>query len=216
LEDEYLLDDDGKNGKEAESTKLLKAVKAYRNRYDALGGSKAKDALNHRVTNAVYAIQQIFGVSPEDPSVKIDNFKDNNGFDHEGTILQDIALFHNKEEDIFDPEERYTIKQKVITEDGEIIDKDIKISVKDVQFYVYLANIMIDDPVSDMKNLVQYSKIETKKQGKNRAEQLAYNHKYDSFFSRGNTKIMLPETVQRMVQDSSIDTKQNLFTTAVE
>ena len=216
LEDEYLLDDDGKNGKEAESTKLLKAVKAYRNRYDALGGSKAKDALNHRVTNAVYAIQQIFGVSPEDPSIKIDSFKDNNGFDHEGTILQDIALFHNREEDIFDPEERYTIKQKVITEDGEIIDKDIKISVKDVQFYVYLANIMIDDPVSDMKNLVQYSKIETKKQGKNRAEQLAYNHKYDSFFSRGNTKIMLPETVQRMVQDSSIDTKQNLFTTAVE
>jgi nucleosome binding factor SPN SPT16 subunit len=76
----------------------------------------------------------------------------------------------------------YTIKRRVENTDGSTSEEEAKISVKDVQFYVYLANILLDDTVQDMKTLVQYSKIETKKQGKNRAEQLAYNHKYDMFF----------------------------------
>lgn len=70
---------------------------------------------------------------------------------------------------------------------------------------------MIDDAVSDMKKLVQLSKIETKKQGKNRAEQLAYDMNYNQFFGNGRTKIMLPYTVQRMARQSSIETKQRLF-----
>ena len=67
----------------------------------------------------------------------------------------------------------------MVQPDGSVQFKDKEISVKDVQFYVYLANIMIDDAVSDMKKLVQLSKIETKKQGKNRAEQLAYDMNYN-------------------------------------
>lgn len=216
LEDEYLLDSDGES-KDTEALNLLRSIKDYRNNYEAFTASKSSKVqkMAHEIKNAVYIIQQIMGVLPEDPSIKIDKFLDQHGIEHDGTILQDIALNHNSEEDIHDAQERYTVKSKIINEDGTLSDKPITLSVKDVQFYVYLANIMIDDPVQDMKSLVQYSKVETKKQGKNRAEQLAYNHKYNEFFELGHTNVMLPNTVIRMAENSGIATKQNLFMDAM-
>jgi hypothetical protein len=163
----------------------------------------------------LYAIQQIFGVDPQDPSKKVNKFKFSNGTTGTGTILQDIALHHNEESDITDPTPRYMLSMPVRQQDGSIKNEDVPVSTKDIQLYVYLANIMLDDPVSDMKKLVQLSKIETKKQGKNRAEQLAYDMNYKSFFVNGNTRIMLPDTVYDMSHLSSINTKQYLFMDAM-
>jgi hypothetical protein len=75
---------------------------------------------------------------------------------------------------------------------------------------------MLNDPVSDMKKFVQYAKIETKKQGKNRAEQLSYKMKYDDFFEAGNTKMMIPETVKQVARSTAISTKMDLFYDAVK
>ena len=80
-------------------------------------------------------------------------------------------------------------------------------STKDVQFFVYLANTMIDAPVQDMKKLVQLSKIETKKQGKNRAEQMAYDARYRIFFG-GKTNMMLPSTLRDVDFGTAIHDKQ--------
>lgn len=209
FETDYLL-----GGTDVQNTyysQMLNMVKNNTNFYQRSNPSENQKNIQNYMQNAVYIIQQIFGVDPSDPSKKINTFKDASGNTKEGTILQDIALHHNTEESIFDPTNRYIISAYKADESGQLVPGNIYISVKDVQFFVYLANIMLDDAVSDMKKLVQYSKIETKKQGKNRAEQFAYDRKYSAFFQNGITKIMIPKTVSRLAWKSSINEKQTNF-----
>lgn len=212
-------------GNNAEYEKLLKIIRPRTQDYGSVKQGNVLDTIQHpsrrqqEMKDALYkimnVIQQIFGVDPLNPSNKVDGFVDNNGNKHEGTILQDIALHHNKETDIYNPEARYTIRVPYVQEDGSILYTDGKMSTRDIQFFVYLANIMLDDPVSDMKKLVQLAKVETKKQGKNRAQQLSYNTRYEMFFIKGKTKLMLPDSVRRMATQSSINLKQNLFMTSM-
>lgn len=209
FETDYLL-----GGTDVQNTyysQMLNMVKNNTNFYQRSNPSENQRNIQNYMQNAVYIIQQIFGVDPSDPSKKVNTFKDASGNTKEGTILQDIALHYNTEESIFDPTNRYIISVYKADESGQLVPGNIYISVKDVQFFVYLANIMLDDAVSDMKKLVQYSKIETKKQGKNRAEQFAYDRKYSSFFQNGITKIMIPKTVSRLAFGSSINEKQTNF-----
>lgn len=195
--------------------KMIDRIRRYGNSRMEHNASRLRKEIQADVDAMLYAIQQIFGVDPQDPSKKVNEFKFSNGATGTGTILQDIALHHNEESDITDPTPRYMLSMPVRQENGFVKNEDVPVSVKDVQMYVYLANIMLDDPVSDMKKLVQLSKIETKKQGKNRAEQLAYDMNYKSFFRGGNTKIMLPDTVFDVSQESSINAKQRLFMDAM-
>lgn len=213
----YILQDDGVS-QNSWYAQMLKTVKAFGNAASDLKEipSKRSQKMASSIENTIYVIQQIFGVNPDNPSEKIDTFTDKDGNVVAGTILEDIALHHNTEEDIFDPTQRYMIKMRTVGEDGSIKESSVPMSVKDIQFFVYLANVMLNDPVSDMKKFVQYAKIETKKQGKNRAEQLSYKMKYDDFFEKGNTKMMIPETVKNVAHSTSISTKMDLFYSAVE
>lgn len=213
----YILQDDGVS-QNSWYAQMLKTVKTFGNAASDLKEipSKRSQKMANSIENTIYIIQQIFGVNPENPSEKINTFTDKDGNVIDGTILEDIALHHNTEEDIFDPTHRYTIKTRTVEEDGSVKESNVPMSVKDIQFFVYLANIMLNDPVSDMKKFVQYAKIETKKQGKNRAEQLSYKMKYDDFFEAGNTKMMIPETVKQVARSTAISTKMDLFYDAVK
>jgi hypothetical protein len=173
FEEVYILGSDGTSVNKWFND-MLNVVKDVRNSAEAVRGESDKKAsLADKIDTALYVIQQIFGVDPENPSVKINTFRKVNGLPGgevvDGTILEDIALNHFRDEDIFDREPRYIIDFRT-KKDGQIVSQEKGFSVNDVQFFVYLANVLIDDPVQDMKKLVQYSKIETKKQGKNRAE----------------------------------------------
>jgi hypothetical protein len=69
----------------------------------------------------------------------------------------------------------------VMSRDG----KEIKLSPLDVTRWIFIANKRFENPGDALANLVKYSKIDTKKQGKNIAEQDAYLKGYNDTYNPG-------------------------------
>lgn len=114
----------------------------------------------------------------------------------ETTILQDICqnLYGEKgEKKVTDlsKDKIYTLK------DGT------KLSPFDVQQYVYIASKEFESYAQGLSDLVQYTKIDTKKQGINYTEQQKYLQGYEKLYNSG----MFNSNLKQLLNDSYIHTK---------
>lgn len=113
----------------------------------------------------------------------------------------------------------HQISKKKIPMDGKArmyeIDNGIKLSAAEVQYIVYRAKIEFQPFESDLSDLVKYSKIDTKKQGKNIVEQMAYKDGIDTLFDIEHNFYGKFETLKDYYTDSYIKDKTenalNLF-----
>lgn len=113
----------------------------------------------------------------------------------------------------------HQISKKKIPMDGKArmyeIDNGIKLSAAEVQYIVYRAKMEFQPFESDLSDLVKYSKIDTKKQGKNIVEQMAYKDGIDALFDIEHNFYGKFETLKDYYTDSYIKDKTenalNLF-----
>lgn len=84
---------------------------------------------------------------------------------------------------------------------------DYPISPKEVQFYVYCAYKSLNKYQDALSDLVNVTKIDTKKQGKNLVEQVAYKRKYDEFVknAKDGSSVFESEGIVAMFEGGSKD-----------
>ena len=167
---------------------------------------------NLYIYDTLEIIQQIFGVDPKNPNKQLGYCLDQNGnkIDGYSSILQYIAVNFNKPDDILIQNELFTISVTTYDKDEKkFVKQQIKLSPNDVQLYVYIANTLLEPYVKAMQDMVQYSKIDTKKQGKTIAEQWVYYQKYKDVFDNNIYGIFDPG-ITKMAHESFIDTKTKL------
>lgn len=98
----------------------------------------------------------------------------------------------------------------VMSRDG----KEIKLSPLDVTRWIFIANKRFEKPGDALANLVKYSKIDTKKQGKNIAEQDAYLKGYnDTYNPGGQTYQQFEPTSLSALKDGSYIGKKTKYAT---
>lgn len=114
------------------------------------------------------------------------------------TILEDIMT---NPKALVDPQKGVTLDNL----SGEYLYEAAgqKLSPRDVQAYVFLAKLQFEPYTQAMSDLVNYTKIDTKKQGINYTEQLQYERGYNDL--RINT--MFDSNLQRLLDESFIDKK---------
>jgi len=179
--------------------------------FDTHNNVVAKQTYKNTVLRNVFEIiQQIFGVDQENPNNKIKQHVDIVGNTQPWTILEDVATYHNKRSDIYNTEKRYVVYITQYDDKGILMPKrKLELSTNDVQMFVYLTAKLLEPYVHSMKELVQYSKIDTKKQGKTLSEQLVFLHNYKRIFEDGNS-LFDKYDLQRMAESSYIGLKTRL------
>lgn len=155
-------------------------------------------------------IQQIVGVNTENPNESVDTWEDVFGGEpHAGTILQDVAVNHNKRSDITDHQKIYKCHITNYDKNGRKLKQEIQLSVNDVQFYVYICNKLLQPYIYAMQQMVQYSKIDTKKQGNSIAKQLMYRYNFLNVFGLNQigistVPVLQTWSLQRMATETYI------------
>lgn len=88
-------------------------------------------------------------------------------------------------------------------------DKPVTLSIFDVQMIVASANSELEGHAQALADLVKYSKIDTKKQGKNVVQQTLYDENYKAIFEQGNGvgSYFKQDGLRRMNNSSYIRTK---------
>lgn len=147
-------------------------------------------------------------------------------FEEDSAIFKALfGIFRNDDGDeIYTPKSK-TILQDMITNKDILIDKDgdftienmredgyyeiegIKYSPKALQGYVFIAKKLFDDYSEALNNLVQTTKIDTKKHGINYLEQQDYMRRYNELKDYDNN--MFDRNLKNMLEDSFIDEKTN-------
>ena len=162
---------------------------------------------NYRIA-AEPIIKALFSINADGEYVR--QFETLNGVVKGKSILEDLLT--NKEV-LIDPNKPVTM-DNLKDEPYYVID-GTQISPRELQAYVYIAKQQFEVYAQAMSDIVTYTKIDTKKQGKNFQEQRnyrrAYNRIHDAFKeARENNTIpntMFDENLERMLDDSFIDTK---------
>ena len=184
-QDGQIVDDPGKTPtqrKEKAEKDYIKATFGENSIASSYINAKPNDK-DSITKNDINIITQIFG----DPFKQ--NIKD-------VTILQDICqnLYGEKGEK----------KVKDLSKDKIYELKDgTKLSPFDVQQYVYIASKEFEYYAQGLSDLVQYTKIDTKKQGINYTEQQKYLQGYEKLYNSG----MFNSNLKQLLSDSYIDTK---------
>lgn len=116
------------------------------------------------------------------------------------TILEDLAtnrdILINKDGD-------FTIENMSFA--GYYDINGTKYSARALQGYIFIAKKMFDEYSEALNNLVQHTKIDTKKHGINFLDQQDYLEKYEEM--KDYNKNMFNRNLQRMLEDSFIDQK---------
>lgn len=122
------------------------------------------------------------------------------------TILEDIVT---NQKALIDPNGGVTLEnlsQEPMYEIKLSDEKTTKLSPREVQAYVFLAKLRFDKYASAMADLVNATKIDTKKQGINYNDQLEYRNKYVAL----RNSEMFDFHLKEMLDKSFIDTKTQL------
>lgn len=154
-----------------------------------------------------YIIRQILGEFQKDGKW-VRGYIDAEGNEHlvdvkkkvRNSIIREMSINQNpNKKGYIDP----TSTKKMFTvmsRDG----KEIKLSPLDVTRWIFIANKRFEKPGDALANLVKYSKIDTKKQGKNIAEQDAYLKGYnDTYNPGGQTYSQFEPTSLSALKDGS-------------
>lgn len=162
---------------------------------------------NYRIA-AEPIIKALFSIDADGEYVR--QFETLDGIVKGKSILEDLLT--NKEV-LIDPNKSVTM-DNLKDEPYYVID-GTQISPRELQAYVYIAKQQFEVYAQAMSDIVTYTKIDTKKQGKNFQEQRNYRRAYDRIHdafkdARENNTIpntMFDENLERMLDDSFIDTK---------
>lgn len=150
-------------------------------------------------------IKAILGVDPNNARRRIGYFYTVGGDKVQGSILRDAAIQGRRIEEggeitteaaINDDMKRYKV-------DLEYADKkeSLELSARDVQMYVYILNQLFEPYSKALSSLVQYTKIDTKKQGRSIAEQYCYRYNYNKL----KKNKLFDDNLYRMLVDTYID-----------
>ena len=184
FEKEYFLNAQG--GISAEVEKIIKYMNSpmarYIEQYQSFNiGEKQEE--QYKLINRSYAIiKAIIGIDHKDPHKKLTGFKRADGTDAEGSIMRDVAIMYSMKdtaEALKDHTKRYQISIKYDDINGEV-EETLTLSPNEVELYMYILDQLLDYPSKAVSNSVQYTKIDTKKQGKNTAEQFAFLDGYEN------------------------------------
>lgn len=119
-----------------------------------------------------------------------------------------INILLSKDNDIL-----HNISKKQIPANGHArlfnIAGDIKLSAAEIQYLVYRAKDKFSPYEQQLSDLVKYSKIDTRKQGKNVTEQTAYKEGVDKLFNAPGNDYGLFEDLSSYYNDSYIKDKTN-------
>ena len=139
-------------------------------------------------------------------------FETENGVVVGKSILEDIMT---NSDVLVDPEKPISLDNLKDTAMYKIGDSYY--SPKEIQVFVFMAKQQFDQYAQALSELVQYTKIDTKKHGKNYSEQREYKKNYDRMHdafetARKNGTVplsMFDENLERMLDDSFINRKTN-------
>lgn len=127
---------------------------------------------------------------------------------------QAVKVLLSKDNDIL-----HQISKKQIPANGKArlweVSDGVELSTAEVQLLVYYAKTQFEPYEKNLSDLVKYSKIDTKKQGKNVVEQTAYRDGVNDLFDIKNGKYGLFEDLKEYYTASYIQQKTdnalNLF-----
>ena len=185
FENEYFLGVQG--GVSEEARKILKAMKSPMARHIEqyhFGNIGEQQEEQYNLINRSYAIiKAIVGVDHENPHKKLTGFTRSNGkFEEGSSIMRDVALMYSMQDShkaLTDHTKRYSIDIKYKDAFDNEISESLTLSPNEVEMYLYMLNQLLNYPAKAVSDSVQYTKIDTKKQGKNTAEQYAYLYGYE-------------------------------------
>jgi hypothetical protein len=172
-------------------------------------GLSKTQAQNKAISNAIMEyVQANTGTKPTSMRSAINNFEKNFKADHKIDAMNAIKILFSKEctvlHDISKGGRIEDLKNK--KDEQYKLSDDLTLSFYEVQMLVIAANENFKKPANDLSDVVKFSKIDTKKQGKNMSEIRAYQrgvqHTFDS-----NSAVSTFENIERLYKASYIKTK---------
>lgn len=168
-----------------------------------------EDVRNYRL-EAEPIIRAIFSI--DEDGVYKRQFETENGIVKGVSILEDILT---NPDVLIDPQKPMSIDN--LKDEPRYKIGDSYYSPKEIQVFIFMAKQQFDQYASALSELVQYTKIDTKKHGKNYNEQKDYKKNYDRLhdafrIARENNSVplsMFDENLERMLDDSFINRKTN-------
>lgn len=185
---------------------IMRAIYSNPTGYDPYTkySDKAKEAV--LLVERTYAIiKTILGIDPDNTRRRVGYFYTVGGNKVQGSILRDAAIQGKRIENgdeittetaINDDMKRYKIDIKYADK-----EETLELSARDVQLYVYILNELFEPYSKALSSLVQYTKIDTKKQGRSVAEQYCYRYNYNKL---KNNKLF-DNNLYNMLIDTYID-----------
>ena len=138
----------------------------------------------------------------------IKSFSSNFKTDHKMDVSKAIQILFSKEctalHDIAKGGSVEDLKNK--KDDQYQLSKDLKLSFYEVQMLVIIANEQFQEPAEKLSDVVKFSKIDTKKQGKNMSEVRAYERGVEHTFNSNDAESTF-ENIERLYKASYIKTK---------
>lgn len=181
---------------------IMRAINANPYGYDEFANYDDKTREMVTLVERTYAIiKAILGVDPNNNRKRINTFTTVGGETRSGTILRDSAIQSRKpgvssEDAIADDMKRYKIEIKYVNK-----QETVELSARDVQRYMYILNQLFEPYSRALSQLVQYTKIDTKKQGRSIAEQYCYRY----YYNRLKNSKMFDANLYRMLVDTYIN-----------
>lgn len=157
----------------------------------ANGSLSDKDQLAHDVMSTIV---DIFGDPMRNDGLRIE--VNENGKTVKKTILQILATNRN-----YYKKSGNSVSSLDLDKTIKIRDKNIKVS--EIQQMIYIASKEFEKYAQGLSDLVQYTKIDTKKQGINYQDQQQYLAKYNNL----KQSTLFNSNIEQMLNDSYIDDK---------
>lgn len=157
----------------------------------ANGSLSDKDQLAHDVMSTIV---DIFGDPMRNDGLRVE--VNENGKTVKKTILQILATNRN-----YYKKAGNSVSSLDLDKTIKIRDKNIKIS--EIQQMIYIASKEFEKYAQGLSDLVQYTKIDTKKQGINYQDQQQYLAKYNNL----KQSTLFNSNIEQMLNDSYIDDK---------
>lgn len=172
-------------------------------------GLTKSQAQRRAVDDAIVAyVTSNTGTQPKSKDAAIKSFKED--FEKKHGINADDAIVRLFEKDC---DVLHSISKRGKVEDLQTkkdemytLQSGVQLSLYEVQMLVIIANDQFKDPAQQLSDVVKYSKIDTKKQGKNVAEVEIYKKGVNRTFDENGGSLVF-ENVDRLYKDSYIKTK---------
>lgn len=162
----------------------------------ANGSISDKDQLAHDVMSTII---DIFGDPMRNDGLRVE--VNENGKTVKKTILQILATDRN-----YYKKAGNSVSSLDLDKTIKIRDKNIKVS--EIQQMIYIASKEFEKYAQGLSDLVQYTKIDTKKQGINYQDQQQYLAKYNNL----KQSTLFNSNIEQMLNDSYINDKTNYGT----